>query len=61
MDNISMLTNAEIKLKKKSLEDEYNAVKAQILSLTERMKELDKEYVKYDEEAKKRNGKTWTR
>ena len=56
-----MLTNAEINLKKKSLEDEYNAVKAQILSLTERMKELDKEYVKYDEEAKKRNGKTWTR
>ena len=61
MDNISMLTNAEINLKKKSLEDEYNAVKAQILSLTERMKELDKEYVKYDEETKKRNGKTWTR
>ena len=56
-----MLTNAEINLKKKSLEDEYNAVKAQILSLTERMKELDKEYVKYDEETKKRNGKTWTR
>lgn len=61
MDNISMLTNAEINLKKKSLEDEYNAVKAQILSLTERMKELDKEYAKYDEEAKKRNDKTWTR
>ena len=54
MEKIELLTNAEINLKKKSLEEEYNNIKAKILSLTERMKELDVEYDKYNKEYLKR-------
>lgn len=54
MEKIELLTNAELNLKKKSLEEEYNNIKAKILSLTERMKELDVEYDKYNKEYLKR-------
>ena len=57
MEKIELLTNAEINLKKKSLEEEYNNIKAKILSLTERMKELDVEYDKYNKEYLKRTRK----
>lgn len=57
MEKIELLTNAEINLKKKSLEEEYKNIKLKILSLTERMKELDVEYDKYNKEYLKRTGK----
>jgi len=57
MEKIELLTNAEINLKKKSLEEEYKNIKLKILSLTERMKELDAEYDKYNKEYLKRTGK----
>ena len=57
MEKIELLTNAEINLKKKSLEEEYKNIKLKILSLTERMKELDVEYDKYNKEYLKRTRK----
>ena len=57
MEKIELLTNAEINLKKKSLEEEYKNIKLKILFLTERMKELDVEYDKYNKEYLKRTRK----
>jgi hypothetical protein len=46
------LTNNEIKLYKLALENEYEAVKAKITELEKQLDELDREYVKVENEEK---------
>lgn len=56
------MTNAELNLKMKALNDEYEVTKTKILALTERMKELDKKYAQYQTEYNKRtSGNIWMR
>lgn len=54
MIDVSKMSNAEIKLYLKKMEDEYEALKAQVKTKIERMKVLDKEYVKVKEAFDKR-------
>lgn len=62
MENIKLMTNAELNLKMKALNDEYEVTKTKILALTERMKELDKKYAQYQTEYNKRtSGNIWMR
>ena len=44
------MSNNELKLYKLSLENEYEAVKAKIATLEEQLDELDREYVKAENE-----------
>lgn len=53
-DDFSKLSNAEINLKVKGYEDEYNVKKSQIVTLVHDLEELDKLYIKAKEELKKR-------
>lgn len=46
------LSNNELKLYKLSLENEYEAVKAKIAALEQTLDELDREYVKAENEEK---------
>lgn len=46
------MTNNELKLYKLSLENEYEAIKAKILGLENRLDELDREYIKAENEEK---------
>ena len=46
------MTNNEIKLYKMSLENEYEAVKAQIAKLEKQLDDLDIEYIKAENEEK---------
>lgn len=46
------MTNNELKLYKLSLENEYEAVKAKIAALEEKLDELDREYLKAENEEK---------
>ena len=46
------MSNNELKLYKLSLENEYEAVKAKIAALEEQLDELDREYVKAENEEK---------
>jgi hypothetical protein len=46
------MSNNELKLYKLSLENEYEAVKAKIATLEEQLDELDREYVKAENEEK---------
>lgn len=54
MVDVSKMSNAEIKLYLKKMEDEYEALKAQVKTKIERMKVLDKEYAKVKEAFDKR-------
>lgn len=54
IDDFSKLTNAEINLKIKGYEDEYNVKKSQIVTLVHDLEELDKLYIKANGELKKR-------
>ena len=47
------LSNAEIKLKIKSLENEYEIKKAKVINLINELSELDEEYIKLTEELNK--------
>ena len=51
------LTTPEIKLKKISLEREYDGIKNEINKLLSKLSDLDKEYVRADKELQKRNGR----
>lgn len=53
-EDFSKLSNAEINLKVKGYEDEYNVKKSQIVTLVHDLEELDKLYIKAKEELKKR-------
>ena len=44
------MTNSELKLYKLSLENEFEAVKAKIAALEEKLDELDREYIKAENE-----------
>ena len=46
------MSNSELRLAKLSLENEYEAVKAKIVSLEEQLNKLDREYFKIEEEEK---------
>lgn len=46
------MSNSELKLYKLNLENEYEAVKAKIAKLEERLDELDREYTKAENEEK---------
>ena len=46
------LTNNELKLYKLALENEYEATKAKIIALQEQLDDLDREYVKAENEEK---------
>jgi hypothetical protein len=50
------LTTPEIKLKKLTMEREYDSIKFEINKLLSKLSELDKEYIKAENEIKKRNG-----
>ena len=44
MKNYEKLSNAEIRIELKNLENEYEAAKLKIVSLIKKMEELDDEY-----------------
>lgn len=49
MENIELYSNAELRIKLKNMEDEYEAIKTKIQHSLERMEELDKSYNKTKE------------
>lgn len=51
------LTTPEIKLKKMSLEREYDGIKNEINKLLSKLSDLDEEYIRADKELQKRNGR----
>ena len=51
------LTTPEIKLKKISLEREYDGIKNEINKLLSKLSDLDEEYIRADKELQKRNGR----
>lgn len=51
------LTTPEIKLKKISLEREYDSIKNEINKLFSKLSDLDEEYIRADKELQKRNGR----
>ena len=51
------LTTPEIKLKKISLEREYDGIKNEINKLLAKLSDLDEEYIRADKELQKRNGR----
>ena len=59
MDKIEWekLTTPEIKLKKISLEREYDSIKNEINKLLSKLSDLDEEYIRADKELLKRNGR----
>jgi len=46
------MSNNELKLYKLALENEYEAIKSKIASLEEQLDELDREYIKAENEEK---------
>ena len=54
MVDINKLSNAELKLQLKRMEDEYEVLRNQIKQNLERMEVLDREYVKTKEVFQKR-------
>lgn len=57
MKNYEKLSNAEIRIEIKNLENEYEATKLKIASLLKKMGELDDEYNKAKNELNKRGVK----
>ena len=53
-DKYLNLSNAELRIKLKNMEDEYEAIKAKITKDLERMKFLDKEYISMKQVLNKR-------
>lgn len=53
-DKYLNLSNAELRIKLKNMEDEYEAIKAKITKDLERMKILDKEYISMKQVLNKR-------
>lgn len=54
MADCKTMTNSEIKLKMKSLEDEYNVKKEKAANLLARLARLDEEYIELREELNNR-------
>lgn len=53
----SKLTTTDIKIKKMTLEREYDSIKIEINKLLSKLSSLDEEYIRADKELQKRNGK----
>lgn len=53
----SKMTTPDIKLKKMSLEREYDGIKMEINRLLSKLSELDEEYIRAEKELQKRNGR----
>jgi hypothetical protein len=53
--DFSKMSNSEINLKIMGYENEYNAKKSKIIALVQDLEELDKLYIKANDELKKRN------
>lgn len=51
------MTTPDIKLKKMSLEREYDGIKMEINRLLSKLSELDEEYIRAEKELQKRNGR----
>lgn len=58
-DNYKEFTNAELNLKLKSLENQYEASKKKVLDLINEMHELDVNYQKVKAELKNRSMGLW--
>lgn len=56
--DFSRLSNAEINLKIMGYENEYNVKKDKIITLIEKLKELDELYIEANNELKKRGALT---
>ena len=56
---ISEMTNAELNIKLKKIEDEYEAEKKNASEVILRMEALNKEYVTVKSEIEKRNSSIW--
>lgn len=54
-----LMTNAELNIRKKALEDEYDAKKSEVIRLITRMEELDSEYIEVTDEINKRGNITY--
>lgn len=52
-------TNAELKLKLKTLEDEYEATKHKVLELIQNMQKMDIEFAEAKRELENRNKGLW--
>lgn len=52
----SLMSNAELNIRKKALENEYDAKKSEVINIISRLEELDKEYIELKEELDKRGG-----
>ena len=52
----SLMSNAELNIRKRALEDEYDAKKSEVINIISRLEELDKEYIELKEELDKRGG-----
>lgn len=52
-------TNAELNLKLKTLENEYEAAKHKVLGLIQEMQKLDLEFAEVKKEVEKRNKGIW--
>nr|DAX38370.1 MAG TPA: Thermonuclease [Caudoviricetes sp.] len=59
MKKYQNFTNAELNLKMKSLENEYESTKHKILELIEKMEKLDSEYIEAQAEVENRNKGIW--
>lgn len=59
MDNFKNYTNSELNIKLKTLENEYEAYKTKALNIINNMKKLDIEYIKVQDELKKRKFNIW--
>lgn len=59
MKKYQSFTNAELNLKMKSLENEYESTKHKILELIEKMEKLDSEYIEAQAEVENRNKGIW--
>lgn len=52
----SLMSNAELNIRKKALEDEYDAKKSEVIKIISRLEELDREYIELKSELDKRGG-----
>jgi uncharacterized protein YpuA (DUF1002 family) len=59
MDNFKNYTNSELNIKLKTLENEYETYKTKALNIINNMKKLDIEYIKVQDELKKRKFNIW--
>ena len=59
MDNFKNYTNSELNIKLKTLENEYEVYKTKALNIINNMKKLDIEYIKVQDELKKRKFNIW--